>query len=317
MALHVIVGQGPVGSTLARQLADEGHDVRLVSRSGGATEGPIQRRATDATDAAALTAATRGAVALYNCANPQYHRWATDWPPLAESLLTAAERTGAVYAITGNLYGYGPVGRPMTEDLPLAATDVKGGVRAAMWREAVARHEAGRIRAVEVRASDFYGPGVLAQGHFGERSLPKLLTGKPIQLIGNVDVPHSFTYVPDMARALALAAATPASWGRAWHVPTAPAPTQRSFARLHAAAAGAAGARVRTTPWPMLRALGVAMPMLREIVTMRYQFDEPFVLDSSYSEQVLGFSPTPLAEGIAETVAWWRNRLAQPALVTA
>ena len=306
MALHVIVGKGPIGSTVAQQLADAGEDVRVLSRSGGQSAGRIEHRVVDATDAAALTAAARGAVSLYNCANPPYHRWATDWPPLAGALLAAAEATGAVYAVTGNLYPYGPQNGPMTETSKELATDTKGMVRAKMWRDAKALHDAGRIRAVEVRGSDFYGPGVRDQGHFGDRAMPKLLSGRAIALLGNVDVPHSFTYVPDVARALIAAADNAAMWGKAWHVPTAPAGTQRQMAEALAAAAGAPAAKVRRLPWAVLSTLGLVNPMMREITKLRYQFDASYVLDSTRTEAVLGQTPTPLAVGSGETVAWWK-----------
>ena len=80
---------------------------------------------------------------MYNCANPPYHRWPELWPPLAAAMLAAAERTGAVLVTMSNLYGYGPVDGPMTEDLPLRPTTAKGRVRAAMWHDALAAHQAG------------------------------------------------------------------------------------------------------------------------------------------------------------------------------
>ena len=307
MALHVVVGNGPIGSTVAQQLAAAGEDVRVLTRSGGTSAGRIERRAVDATDAGALTAASRGAAVIYNCANPLYHRWATDWPPLAASLLAAAEATGAVYAITGNLYPYGPRDTAMIEGMADVATDDKGRVRAQLWRGAKALHDAGRVRAVEVRGSDFYGPGVGDQGHFGSRSMPQLLSGKAIQLLGNVDVPHSFTYVPDVARALIAAATNERMWGQAWHVPTVAAGTQREMATAIAAAAGAPPAKVKAVPWSILRVMGIAKPMIKEITKLRYQFDRSYILDSTRSEEVLGQRPTPLAEGIAELVASWRD----------
>src|SRR3954453_21418860 len=143
MALHVIVGKGPVGTTTAELLAARGHPVRVLSRSGGTSTGTVQHRRADATDADAPTPAAQGASALYNAVNPAYHRWATDWPPVAAALLTAAERTGAVLVTMSNLYVYGAPAGPMGPGSPLAATDLKGRVRIAMWREALAAHEAG------------------------------------------------------------------------------------------------------------------------------------------------------------------------------
>ena len=142
MALHVIVGKGPVGTTTADLLAAHGHRVRVLSRSGGTSTDAIEHRRVDAADAGALAAAAHGAAALYNAVNPAYHRWATDWPPVAAALLTAAERTGAVLVTMSNLYGYGRPSGPMTPETPLAATDTKGVVRARMWADARAAHAA-------------------------------------------------------------------------------------------------------------------------------------------------------------------------------
>src|SRR5215204_1636773 len=154
--MYVIVGAGPIGTATANLLADRGEQVRVVTRSGGGPDRPeVERVRADATDPTRLAGLTEGATALFNCANPQYHRWLTDWPPLSAALLATAERTGAALVIMGNLYGYGPVDGPITERTPLAATHPKLRLRADMWRAAVAAHEAGRLRVTEARASDY------------------------------------------------------------------------------------------------------------------------------------------------------------------
>jgi hypothetical protein len=112
----------------------------------------------DATDPARLGDLARGAAVLYNCANPPYDRWLTDWPPLNLALLQAAESSGAVLACAGNAYGYGPVAGPITDTTPLAATQPKLKLRADLWRDALAAHQAGKIRVTEVRASDYDAP---------------------------------------------------------------------------------------------------------------------------------------------------------------
>ncbi|HSV41318.1 MAG TPA: epimerase, partial [Nocardioidaceae bacterium] len=151
---HVIIGAGPVGRAVAQALREREAEVVLASRSGrdGTT-------AVDAGDPEALSRLADGAVALYNCVNPPtYTTWSRDWPPVAAALLAAAERTGAVLVTAGNLYPYGPVpGGVMREGMPDAAPGKKAKIRAAMTREAFAKHEAGRIRAVEVRGSDYMG----------------------------------------------------------------------------------------------------------------------------------------------------------------
>ena len=167
MSEHVIVGAGAVGSATALLLAERDEHVRLVSRRGTGPQHPaIETVAADATDAERLSKLAAGAVALYNCASPQYHQWFTDWPPLASALLTAAERTGAVLTVMGNLYGYGPVNGPITPQTPLAATHPKLRLRAEMWQDALAAHEAGRIRMTEVRASDYIEANSLISKHW-------------------------------------------------------------------------------------------------------------------------------------------------------
>jgi len=297
MALHVIVGAGPIGSATARRLADEGHRVRIVTRSGGGPDHKsIERVSADASDADRLTDLVVGAAALYNCANPPYHHWPTEWPPLATAILTAAERSGAVLVTMSNLYGYGPVEGQMTEDLPLAATTVKGRIRARMWRDLLEAHQAGRIRATEARASDFVGAG--GRSIFSEMVLPAIRAGKRALAPVNFDVPHSLTYTGDAARTLVTLGADERSFGRAWHVPTNPATTLREAATRYARLAGAPQPRLRTMSNAVLRLGGLVNPAAKEFIEMRYQFDRPFVLDSSAAQKTFGLEPTDLDDAL-------------------
>ncbi|KQY46253.1 NAD-dependent epimerase/dehydratase family protein [Cellulomonas sp. Root137] len=300
MSRHVIVGKGAVGTTLAHLLAADGVDVLVLSRSGGASDGRISHAALDATDVDALTAATRGAEVLYNCASPAYHRWPTDWPPLWASLLDAASRTGAVLVTAGNLYGYATHGAVMTEDSPLDATDSKGAVRAQMWRDAEARHSAGDLRVTEVRGADYLGPLADSQAMAGPRFVGPLLAGKVVRPVVAVDQPHSWTYLPDFARALAAAGATPAAWGHGWHVPTAEALTLRELGERFAA--GGPAPRIRPIPAAVVRALGRVSPLLREVAAVSDHFTQPYVMDTTASSRVLGLVATPWDVAIAETL---------------
>src|SRR5215469_12810704 len=188
MGLHVIVGAGPVGSGAATLLRERGERVRMVTRRGTGIEG-VEAVAADAGDTALMVELSAGAEAIYNCANPPYHRWPQEWPPIAAALLIAAERCGAVLATTSNLYGYGPVDGPMTERTLLSANGVKGRVRARMWFDALAAHKAGRVRATEVRASDFVGTG--AKTMFSEVVLPAVRGGRTAWVPADLTAPHS------------------------------------------------------------------------------------------------------------------------------
>jgi len=301
MSKHLIIGAGQVGSATALLLAEAGESVLLVSRSGsGPDNANIEKVAASAADRATMLRLSVGASAVYDCANPAYHRWPSDWPPIASSLLRAAEESNAVLVTVSNLYGYGPVDHPMTERDELASNGVKGRVRAQMWAEAKTAHDSGRVRATEARASDFFGPGERAS-HFG-RMIPRVLAGKTVRVIGNPDTPHSWTYIPDVARTLVTLARDERAWGRPWHVPTNPPLSQRQAVAALAEQAGVPAPQVRGIPDWVIQVTGVASPMLRELREVAYQFERPFVLDSSAATGTFGLEPTPMDEALSATL---------------
>lgn len=301
MGKHIIVGSGQVGSHLASKLADQGHEVVVVTRSGSGPDG-VTKVAADVADQARMIEIAQGADVIYNCVNPQYHRWLTDWPPMAASFLDAAESSGAVLVALGNLYPYGPVGGPITEDLPLASTSAKAQVRATMWKDMLAAHEAGRIRAVEVRGSDYFGPGATDQSYLGDRFVVPLKAGKTIQLIWPADMPHSWTYLPDVADALIVAGSDERAWGRAWHVPTSAPLTFREMGAKMAAILGRPAPKMMQLPWPVLRLVGLFNPMVGEMKHVRYQFVAPYDLDSSAFQETFGVAPTPIDQALKVTL---------------
>lgn len=307
MSLHVVVGAGPVGSAVARELLDRGETVRVVTRSGSGPEGTERVRA-DAADAVRLGELSAGAAALYNCVNPPYHRWTQDWPPVAVALLAAAESSGAVLAVTGNLYGYGEVSAPMTEQTPLAATGVKGRVRNAMWADALAAHEAGRIRMVEVRGSDYLG----GNSYLSTVVTPAWRKGRTALVPAKLDVPHTFTDVRDVAALLVTAAADERAWGRAWHVPSSDPVTMRELAGMAAAELGVES-RVRSLPYAAVWLAGLTDPMLRELRETQHQFRKPYVMDSSLARRTFGLSPRPLIESVRFDLANDKPAVGSPA----
>lgn len=299
---YVIVGAGPVGRHTAELLRDRGDRVRLVTRTGRVRIEGVESVTADASDPAALTEAATGAAALVNCANPaDYTTWEEVWPPLAESLLTAAERSGATLVTASCLYPYGPTDAPMVEGQPDAATDHKGRLRAGMWAEARARHDAGRLRAVEVRGSDYVGAGVGANGHI-TRHLATATKGRGAWVLGRSDLPHSWTDVADMARTLVAVADRPESWGQVWHAPTNAPRTQREALTDVLAAGGHAPVAVRSIPMPVLRGLALVVPFIREMAELSYMWTRPYVLDSRRTETELGLAPTPWDEVCRRTV---------------
>jgi nucleoside-diphosphate-sugar epimerase len=294
---HVIIGAGPVGKAVAGVLAERGTDVVLASRSG---QGPeidgATRVAVDAADGEALSRLADGAQVIYNCINPpRYDAWAEVWPPVAAALLIAAERSGALLAVTGNLYPYGPVDGPMVEGMPDAAPGKKARIRARMTAEAFALHRAGRIRAVEVRGADYMG-GPLGQNAHVPRVVPAALEGKNVRVIGSADQPHTFTDVHDMGRALVAVAETESAHGRVWHAPSNAPRTQAEAVNDVLASVGKRPVTVKAYPRLALRAAGMFDGQLRELRETEYQFTRPYVMDSAAITAELGLEPTPWEE---------------------
>src|SRR4051794_36036633 len=310
MSTHVIVGAGPIGSATARRLSELGHRVVLVTRSGTGLEGAgVEAVRADAADPDALTRLTQGAAVLYNCASPAYHRWAGDWPPLFNAMLTAAERSGAVLATVSNLYPYGKVTAPMTEETPLNPVGPKGRVRAQMWQEALAPHQARRGRGVEVRSADSIGP--YAQTPLGDRVVPRLLAGKSVQVLRSADTAHSWTYTEDVARLLVTVGSDSRAWGRPWHVPSNPPRSQREAVADLCRIAGVKPVPVSEVAPLLLKALGLLNPTIRELGEVSYQLTAPFLIDDSAARRTFDLAPTPWDDVLAATVDSYRflNRL--------
>ena len=299
----LVVGAGVIGSRVAGMLAERGDRVSVISRRGSGPAGV----AADAADAGAMARLADGAAVIYNCVNPPYHRWPADWPPIAASVLAAAERSGAVLVTLSNLYGYGPrvpggydEAHPITEATPLAATGRKGRVRARVWQDALAAHQAGRVRVSEVRAADFIGPG--AQSAMGERIVRPVRQGKNVSVLGRADRPHTWTFTDDVARMLVTAGTDPRAWGRAWHVPSNEPLSQRQVIDDFARAAGVGQVRVGVIPPAVLRGMGLVWPLMRELRETEYQFRDDFVMDSSAAQATFGLKPAPWEQIVAVTV---------------
>ena len=148
---------------------------------------------------------------------------------------------------------------------------------------------------MEVRGSDYLGAGVGDGGHI-PRLVPRALAGKSVRVIGSADQPHSWTDVRDMARALVAVAEREDAWGRVWHAPTNAPRTQREAVADVSRAAGRVPVEVRAYPKAALVLGGLVSPMLRELRETAYQFERPYILDSTAITRDLGLQPTPWSE---------------------
>jgi nucleoside-diphosphate-sugar epimerase len=309
-AEHVIFGTGAVGLATYEALRRRGESVRLVNRSGHApVPDDLEVVGGDARDPGFTSAAARGARVVYQTLNPPYSEWTAQFPALQAGVLAAAHATGARLVSMENVYMYGrPAGRPLTEDCSYDAHTRKGQLRGRMARELLAAHQAGRVEVAIGRASDYFGPRGGAQSNLGDRVFPAALAGKTASVLGDLDQPHTYSYIPDIGEGLAVLGEHPDAPGEVWHLPNDPATrTTHQLVDLVYRHAGQPGARVRALPPLILRGLGLINATVRELLEMQYQFDEPFIVDSSKVTTKLGVQATPTDQAIADTLATYRH----------
>ena len=307
-SVHVVFGAGQVGRAVANRLAESGVAVRSVSRRkpSGLAAG-VDWRSADLTDPEAACDAAKGAVDVYQCLNAPYTQWPKLFPPLQRAVLAAAERAEALLVTLENVYGYGPTdGKPLTEKLALDAATSKGRTRAAMTQELLAAAEAGRVRVAIGRASDFFGAGV-TESTLGSRVFGNAVAGRRADFIGNPDLLHTYSYVPDIAAGLITLGTDERAVGQVWHLPGPQTVTTRAVLELVADRVGHP-VGIRNVPKLMVSVLGLVSPMMRGLAEMSYEFEQPFVLDTSKYETTFATATTPLATAISDTIAWYQTQ---------
>ncbi|AEH88427.1 NAD-dependent epimerase/dehydratase family protein [Mesorhizobium opportunistum] len=292
MSFYVVVGAGPVGRETARLLGEEGHDVVLTSRSVGSNAlQNVRTVQADATDAAELSRIGRNADAIFMCAMATYHRWPTDFFPIIDGTVRAAETVGAKLVVLGNLYGYGQnADSPLRSDLSLDPTSRKGTVRTIMWQRAVRAD----VPAIEVRSSDYLGHGAIS--YFSLLALPSIIEEKPTPFIGDLDATHAWTFTKDVAKTLVAASRYTGEWDRAFHVPSQHA-SPRELIHKTAAMLRRNIVDTRSYSIPEMEALG-----MHELIEMSYLFESPLLVDFSDAETLLGVKASSLETMIADTL---------------
>lgn len=307
--LHVILGTGAIGRAVMEELVQRGNTVRVVNRSGKMDEAPsgVEVVAADLYDPANVREVARGAKVVYHTAQPEYNQWPQKFPPLQQSILDGLTGTGAKLVIAENVYMYGDThGKPMTEDTPHHPHTRKGKTRSEMSKAALAAHEGGKVRVAIGRGSDYFGPWGLPST-MGAHVLYPLLRGKTAQAIGRLDIPHTHTYLPDFGRALVVLGERDEANGQVWHVPNdRPEITQGELLRMFADEAGVEP-NIKGMGRLMVWLGGLFIPEAKESFEMMYEFEQPFIVDSSKFERIFGMKATPMEEAIKETVAWYKR----------
>lgn len=304
---HVVFGTGPVGMAVVERLHSRGEHVTAVNRSGHAPvpDGVVMMGG-DASDPEFAIKAARAADVVYQCAAPPYTQWSELFPKLQESIVEATATASAKLVSFENLYMYGPShGAPITESMGFGATSRKGRLRAQMAKDLAAAARAGRIRLTTGRASDYFGPRAMLS-HAGERMFRPVMAGKKAQMMGDPDQPHTYSFVPDIAAGLVELGMSEAADGKVWHLPNPRTVTPRQFVD-RIGLAYRVSADVSAMSRRMVSVVGMFNKDVKEIKEVLYQFEEPWVVDSTAFADQFGISATPLDEAIATTAEWHRT----------
>lgn len=309
MGLQVVVlgGSGGIGRAVVEELVTRGHAVTSASRSGGGTTSAARHVAVDLYDADATRTVCDGADVVVMAAQPEYGTWEGRLLPMVEAALSAAAAAGARFVLTDNLYAYGAPDGPITEGSPEAATTPSNVLRREVGQHVLAAHRDGRVRAVVGRFSDYFGPHGTNSGLWMLAIEPGL-RGRTMRALLELDVPHTYAYLPDAARAFATLVEDDRGDGRTWILPHAPAVTQREMLGFVAAELPAPVRIGRLAP--LFVRLG-ALLRIDDAVGLQqvaHQFTQPWLVDGSAFEERFGPHPTtPLPEAVAATVAHARG----------
>ncbi len=302
--MHIILGAGgAIGTPLAAELLARQQKVRAVSRTGVAPAG-IEAVRADLNQPDDVLSSVEPGSTVYLLAGLKYDRrvWQEQWPRIMRNVVRACSEKGARLIFFDNVYLYGRVDGPMTEQTPVRPTSHKGEIRAGIIEFLQNEMAAGRVNAAIARSADFYGPHADKTSPASIMVFRRLAAGKSAQALVDPDTKHSYTYTLDCAKALCLLADADDAFGQAWHLPTAHPPlTGRVFIALAAEALGVAP-RVSVLPAWTMKTLGLVVPMMRELAEMLYQNDSDYVFDSSKFERRFAFTPTPYADGIRASV---------------
>jgi nucleoside-diphosphate-sugar epimerase len=298
---------GAMGRSVAAALGRAGRPYRVVGRSRASLErsfghDPLAQVVTwDPDDPASVRTAARGADTIVYLVGVPY--WEFDLHPklMAKTLAGATAEGVERVLLIGTVYPYGRVRTErVREDHPRAPHTFKGKMRKAQEDLLLEADAAGRLKGAVLRLPDFYGPDV--DKSFLHAAFVAAARGGTANLIGPLDRPHEFVFVPDVGPVVVRLTETPGAWGRVWHLAGAGVTSQREMVDEIARQAGRP-VKVRVAGKGMLRLLGLFNPMLRELVEMHYLMTQPVIMDDSALHGLLGpVAKTPYAEGIRQSL---------------
>ena len=307
--ITILGAGGAISNELVKLLAAKNQPFRLVGRNAKSIPGATETFAADLTDKDQTIRAVTGSSVVYLLVGLKYDRkiWQEMWQRIMSNTIEACKRAGAKLIFFDNVYMYGKVSGPMTEETPFNPCSKKGEIRAKIATTLINAWKSGALTGMIARSADFYGPDT-------RNGVPNLLVFEPFSQkkkaswLVNDSVPHSLTYTPDAAQGLVQLAERATAWNQTWHIPTTPNPlTGKEFVVIAAKEFGVVP-KYRVLSRPILRIAGWFDPLVAESYEMLYQSDSPYLFDSSKFAREFGFAGTPYAEGIRNTAASFKAK---------
>jgi len=219
-------------------------------------------------------------------------------------IIEGTSAAGARLVYGDNLYAYGPVDGPLREDLPYRPVGPNTKARAEVATTLMNAHASGQVRATIGRSSDFYGPHA-RQSKAGDVVFVRALAGKPVQVLGNPDVPHTLTFIGDFAAGLVMLSLQDRALGEVWHVPSAETVSMRRFVEMVFQQL-VKPARLQGVPTLAINIMALALPPMAAVKETMHQSQRPWVVDHSKFESAFGAQPTPHETAIVQTIAWYK-----------
>ena len=307
--MQTILGAGgAIGTELVKELAHAGQPVRLVGRNPKPVQGATEALSADLSDLDQTIRAVSGSTVVHLLLGLKYELrvWRELWPRIMSNAIEACKRANARLIFFDNVYMYGKVSGPMTEETPFNPCSKKGEIRGQIVTTLLDEIRAGKLNAMIARSADFYGPHARTSVA-NILVFEKFAKGATASWLVNDSVPHSFTYTPDAAKSLAKLAASEVAWNQTWHVPTAAnPPTGKEFIEI-AAKEFAVEPKYRVLSRPLIKLAGLFDTDIRESYEMLYQSDSTYLFDSAKFSKAFSYEPTSYAEGVRRIASAYKS----------
>ena len=309
MKQTILGSGGAIGIELAKALRTYTNDIRLASRHPKRVNPEDEIFQADLTDREQLFGAVENSEIVYVTVGFAYNIkvWKREWPPFIKNMLDACLQNNSKLVFFDNVYAIGGDNvSHITENSPISPSSKKGEVRAQVDRLILESIEKKGLNVIIARSADFFSD-VKGNSMVMNLIYDNLVKGKKAQWLCDATKVHSMSYTPDLAAGTAILGNTPDAYNQIWNLPTDTEKiTGAGWVNLFAAEMGT-GNEYQVLPNWLMKALGLFIPIMKELPEMNYQYDRDYFFDSSKFNNHFNYTPTTNANAVKETIARLKN----------